>query len=121
MLTDHPLAGAADLDGLFARYRSACPDVEPGADFMPRLWARIERKPTFSFIFGRLARSLVTASAVSCLLLAALNMVPHSGVSRAHSKYATYIDALSAEGTLERTYYSEAKPPVRSIPADFEP
>ena len=32
----------ARLDEWFAAYREACPEPEPSAGFMPRLWARIE-------------------------------------------------------------------------------
>ena len=32
------------LDALFAEYRSACPDPEPSADFMPAMWKRIEAR-----------------------------------------------------------------------------
>ena len=34
------------LDALFTEYRAACPDPEPGADFMPALWRRIEARRT---------------------------------------------------------------------------
>jgi len=64
-------AGSNDerLDRLFEAYRAACPDVEPGADFMPRLWQKIEARQGVSVVFGRLARNLATAAlALSCLL-----------------------------------------------------
>lgn len=108
------------LDALFARYRAACPDPEPSVDFMPRLWARIEAPRSFSFAFQRLGRFLLTGSAVACLLLGALNFMPRASVSSTRNGYATYTDALSADTTVERTYYSESIPPANSVPPDYE-
>jgi hypothetical protein len=107
------------LDQLFAQYRAACPDLETGPDFMPKLWARIEGRKSFSLVFERLGRMLVTASALACLVLAALNLVPAVTASGARSGFATYTDALSADTTLERTYHSESTPPPDMFPADF--
>jgi hypothetical protein len=106
------------LDGLWLEYRAACPDVEPGPDFMPRLWARIENRGSFTSVFQRLARVLVTVAAAACLFLAALNLAPHPARTSSHSKYASYTDALAAETTLERTYYSDSRRP-EAFPIDF--
>lgn len=106
------------LNELFLKYRAACPEPDASADFMPRLWARIENRSSFPLVFQRLARTLVAASAAACLLLAALNLAPLPAWSSAHTKYATYTDALSAETTLERTYASGAVRP-ESFPIDF--
>ena len=106
------------LDELFLRYRAACPEVTEKADFMPRLWARIENRSSFPLVFQRLGRVLVTASAAACLLLAALNLAPHAAWASSRSAYATYADALSAETTLERTYSTGAVKP-ESFPIDF--
>jgi hypothetical protein len=113
MMDDHR------LDELFSKYRQACPDRDPSVDFMPNLWARIEGKRSFTFVFQRLARMLVTASAGACLLLAALNLLPHSGAYSFRNGYATYTDALSAETTVERTYYSGAIPSPANVPLDY--
>jgi hypothetical protein len=107
------------LDELFLRYRSACPDVEASAEFMPKLWARIENKRNFSSVFQHLGRVLVKASAAACLLLAGLNLLPPAATSAIHAKYATYADALSAEMTLERTYVSDTAP-AYNLPADYQ-
>ncbi len=111
--------GGHHLDELFLRYKAACPDVEAGADFMPRLWSRIENKRSFSTVFQHLARVLVKASAAACLLLAALNLMPPAPTSALHAKYITYADALSAETTVERTYSSDAVP-AYNLPADYQ-
>ncbi len=106
------------LEEMWLEYRAAFPDIEPAADFMPRLWARIESRSSFTLVFQRLARLLVTAAAAACLLLAALNMAPHPARASSHTKYATYTDALTAETTLERTYYSDSRRP-EAFPIDF--
>jgi hypothetical protein len=106
------------LEDVWLEYRAAFPDVEPGADFIPRLWARIESRSSFTLVFERLARFLVTAAAAACLLLAALNMAPHPARAISHTRYATYTDVLTAETTLERTYYSDSRSP-EVFPIDF--
>jgi hypothetical protein len=101
------------LDQFFQRYRQSCPDVEPSANFMPMIWQKIEARHSFPFLFRKLGRSMVTASAALCLLLLALNLAatPPTTVS--------YTDALLAEGSAEQTYYTEAMasaPPAESVP-----
>ena len=109
------------LDVLLARYRAACPDPDPSPEFMPKLWARIDGPRSFRFVFQRLGRFLLTGSAATCLLFVALNMMPHAAISAARSGYATYTDALSADNTLEHTYYSaESAPPANFVPPDYE-
>ena len=93
------------LDELFQRYRESCPDLEPGANFMPLLWRRIEAKSTFWLMFERLGTKVTTASAALCLVLLALNLI--SG-SNSLPLASTYMDALMADHSAERTYYTEA-------------
>jgi hypothetical protein len=93
------------LDDLFQRYREACPDPEPGTDFMPALWTRIEARHSFWSVFGRLAKAVTAASAAVCLLLLLLNIV---AAPDAHLVAPTYADALMADHSAERTYYAEA-------------
>jgi len=90
------------LDELFARYRMACPDVEPGQNFMPLLWQKIEARHGFWFTFVRLGRGALTASAALCLLLLVLNL------SSTPQAMASYTDAILAETSAEQTYYTEA-------------
>ncbi len=102
------------LDDLFQSYRDACPDVEPSVNFMPNLWQRIEAHHSFWFVFQRLARTVMTASAALCLLLLVLNFI---SVQQTHLLAPTYVDALMADHTAEKTYYTEA---IRSTPATGE-
>lgn len=57
------------LQALFAAYREACPEPEPGADFMPQLWKRIEARRSFRYRLGRMARGIITAAAAAVLLM----------------------------------------------------
>lgn len=93
------------LDALFQRYRVACPDVEPGANFMPRMWMKIEARRSFWFVFRRLAQTAMTACAALCLLLVVLNVYT---ASQALVLVPSYTDALMAEHTAEQTDYTEA-------------
>jgi hypothetical protein len=51
------------LARLFAEYRDALPDPEPSANFMPRVWERIEARQRQAIGFRRTARALITAAA----------------------------------------------------------
>jgi hypothetical protein len=95
------------LDPLFVAYREACPEVEPRANFMPELWQKIEARRNFWSLFTRDARTFITASAALCLLLLVLNLV---GVSNTHLFASSYAEALMADHTAEKTYYTEAIP-----------
>jgi hypothetical protein len=93
------------LDTLFEVYREACPEVPPGAHFMPELWQKIEARRSFWFVFEREARTVITGSAALCLLLLVLNFM---GAANTHLLAPTYADALMADHTAELTYYTEA-------------
>jgi hypothetical protein len=109
------------LDALFGRYREACPEVESSADFMPRMWQRIEKRGSVSFLLPRLARLACAASAVICLVLTGLVGLP--GLSSQHSAVnaaATYADALWADHSAEKTYYAESiRATDNFVPADY--
>src|SRR5438270_8667088 len=98
-MTDHD----RELDDLFLRYRTSCPEVEGGAGFMPKLWEKIESRRSFWFAFQGLARTAMTASTVVCLLLLILNFVAAPQI-----QLPTYADALAADHNAEETYYAEA-------------
>ena len=93
------------LNDLFAKYRSACPEPEPSANFMPGIWRRIESRHTFRFVFQQLARPVMAGSAALAVLLLILNIV-----SSQHARLSdpSYVDALLADHTAEKTYYTEA-------------
>ena len=93
------------LDALFQRYRMACHDVDPGPNFMPRVWMKIEARRSFWFVFRRLAQGAMTACAALCLLLVLLNVY---SASQALSFLPSYTDVLMAEHTAEQTDFTEA-------------
>lgn len=104
------------LDALFEAYRASCPDIEAGVGFMPAVWQKIEARHSFWFAFQHFARTAMTGCAALCLLLLVLNFVSatQNRVSLTNSTETSYTDALLAEHTAERTYYTEA---IRSTPA----
>ncbi|HJY05444.1 MAG TPA: hypothetical protein VJ323_03960 [Bryobacteraceae bacterium] len=109
-----------ELDELFRRYRAACPDVEPGPNFMPCIWERIERNRSFSLVFDKLARLLVTASAAACLLLAALNFVPRQSAASETTRFASYADVLTAADlTIEHGLDAGSSRPRAMLPATY--
>jgi hypothetical protein len=99
------------LDDLFKTYRAACAEIEPSSNFMPGVWQKIESRYSFWFVFQRLARTASTACAGLCLLLLVLNLSSSAPNGRAA---ATYTDALLADHSAEKTYYTEAIPATPS-------
>ena len=85
------------LDALFRAYHSACPVPEPGANFMPGLWARIESRQTFSFSFRRMAAGFVTASVALSLALGVYASIPHASPDSPQ----TYLEALAEARPLD--------------------
>ena len=88
------------LDQLFRAYRDACPAMEPRADFMPRLWRRIEARQTFGFSFRRMANALVTAAMAASIALGLYMALPHGTPANA-SYYTSYVEALADANAIE--------------------
>ncbi|MGA7409771.1 MAG: hypothetical protein WBW33_04755 [Bryobacteraceae bacterium] len=107
------------LNELFERYREACPEIEPSANFMPAIWGRIEKRGSFPLVFERLTRMFVAGAVAACLLLTVLTALP-ARRNTSPVGPATYADALYADSSAEKTYYTEA---VRStdnlVPEDY--
>lgn len=107
-----PDRGSHELDELFQAYRAACPDPEPGANFMPQLWQRIEARQSFSSLMVRMASGFVTAAVALTLLMAAYLYIPPShGVFQSQ----TYVEALAASHAPENPDFFE---PVLFEPSD---
>ena len=83
------------IDSLFRAYRDSCVAPEPGVNFMPSLWARIESRQSFTFSFRRMANVFVT-SAVALSLAAGVYL----SIPRTDPAYysQSYVEAL-AEAT----------------------
>lgn len=84
------------LDDLLAAYREACVPPEAGADFMPRLWERIEaRRNRWTDSLWRWANGLAAAAAVTSLLFVLLQVFPASTYSLTASR--SYVELLAEE------------------------
>jgi hypothetical protein len=85
----------AKLDQLWSEYRAACPDPEPSAEFMPKLWRRIEeQRSSMALMFRRMVEVFVGAALVLTILMAAV-FIPR--LQRLPFYTATYEDVLAAD------------------------
>jgi len=97
------------LDALFRAYRDACPDPEASANFMPKLWARIDARQTFLFSFRRMANAFVTAAVALSIALGVYLTIPRSNPG---SYPETYVEALADANPLDNP---DVVSPVRVI------
>ena len=81
----------AELESMFASYRTAVqvPDASP--DFMPGLWSKIEQRQRITYGFRRMASGFVTAAAAICLMISFALYIP----SQVQTSAATYIEVLA--------------------------
>jgi len=94
-----PLHGSSDderLDALFREFAQACPDRDPSANFMPKLWQAIEARQTETFSFRRMANALVTAAVALSIVLGVYMSIPRTGYMP-----QTYIEALADANALD--------------------
>lgn len=82
------------LNQLFAAYRDAIPDPEPGPNFMPGLWQKIEARRSVSpvAIMRRFAQVFAAAAVAMALLVGAV-VIPRMQSAPVYS--ATYVDVLA--------------------------
>jgi hypothetical protein len=92
----NPMQNSSDkLDRLFAEYRSAFPDPDASAAFMPGLWQRIEsRRSSNMIVFRRLAQICVGATLALTVILGVI-VIPQLEKLPVYS--ASYVDVLEAE------------------------
>ncbi|MBV8817537.1 MAG: hypothetical protein JO022_04215 [Acidobacteriaceae bacterium] len=81
-----------ELEALFDSYKTAVDTPEPGVNFMPKLWDRIEARRRVAFEWRRVTRIFVGSAAAICLAFAGFMIVPDQTSS---SHPATYVDALA--------------------------
>jgi len=86
------------LDALFRAYRDACPDPEASANFMPTLWARIESRQTYLFLFRRMANAFVTAAVALSIAMGVYLSIPRATPA---SPSETYVEVLAAANPLD--------------------
>jgi hypothetical protein len=96
MKTEERNPNEGRLDELFRAYRESCPDPEPGVNFMPQMWSRIEVREASTNWFGSMAKALVTAAVAASVILGLLM----SSMNQSSAFYnGTYVDALVKEHT----------------------
>ncbi len=80
-----------ELNSLFAEYRESLPDTDASANFMPRLWSRIEAKRSFVYRLRKMSQVAVAAALAVCLLGGVLLPKAHHDNQLA----GTYVDVLA--------------------------
>jgi hypothetical protein len=94
----YPTQGGDDkLDSLWRAYREACPDREPGADFMPGLWRRIDARRNFTFSFQRMVRGFVTVAAAAAIAIGVFVSLPRA----TPASDGNYLEALAEANALD--------------------
>ncbi len=87
------------LDQLFERYRTAVPDPDASANFMPELWRKIEARQFFLARLKKLTQVFVVAAAAICLFLGIALQVPISSAPQVVS--GNYVDVLADANPTE--------------------
>jgi len=104
-----------DLDNLFRTYRAACPEVEPGPNFMPEVWQKIEARRTYSRTLKRWTGAFVTAAAALCVTMAVYTSLSMGPMERAAILGTTYVEALNSNN-FETSTYEELMAATPSAP-----
>ncbi|MBI3207880.1 MAG: hypothetical protein HYZ37_03145 [Candidatus Solibacter usitatus] len=91
------------LDELLQSYRAACPDVDGGTNFMPRLWQKIESRQTVPFRMRRFAQAIVSVTAVLCMGMSVLLFSP----LMQNSALPSYVEALDSMHQPEVMAYAD--------------
>lgn len=100
------------LDDLFRSYRAALPDPDIDPFWTPRLWEKIEAQRSFTFSVRRWTRTVVTAAAAVCVLMAAMIYTPRETSTLAS---ATYVEVLSQEQAPEMLVLADFAPPIGDL------
>jgi hypothetical protein len=81
-----------EINVLLAQYRGAISDPDPSADFMPKLWGRIEARRGFTLRIKKLTQLFLAGAAAMCLVMTGALVLPASHKPPMHS---TYVDILA--------------------------
>jgi len=95
-----------NLDRLFEHYAQACPDIEPGANFMPAVWQRIDAKRGFSFKLASYAKILAVTAASLCLAAGLFEMSSYSPSKQLAAKQ--FVEVLDDDNDSEALIYGVA-------------
>lgn len=82
-----------DLNRLFASYHEACGSPEPGPNFMPMLWQKIEARQSKNVFFERLARTFVAGTLAACGLLGLVLVLP--GQQQSAFENGSYVEVIA--------------------------
>ncbi|MDP9169124.1 MAG: hypothetical protein M3N54_00790 [Acidobacteriota bacterium] len=82
------------LEQLLCAYRNACPEPEPGVNFMPELWAKIEARQNTTHLFGRMAKALVTVALAATVIL---GLMVSTASQPNYTFSGSYLEALTAD------------------------
>jgi hypothetical protein len=88
-----------DLDVLFGAYREAVPDLEPGAGFMPGLWARIEARRRFSLKLRFWAQLAASSAMALFIATTVFQFLPDADSPTSYTH--TYVEVLDEESAPE--------------------
>jgi hypothetical protein len=91
-------SGDEKLDALFRAY-AQCSTPEPSANFMPKLWQRIEARQSYTFSFRRMANAFVTAAVAMTVALGVYMSIPRSNPAAHYSQ--SYLEALADANDLD--------------------
>jgi hypothetical protein len=101
------------LDALFRAYHAACPAPEPGVNFMPQLWQKIESRQRFGFSFRRMANALVTAAVAATICLGVYTTMRHSDTAL---NSQSYLEALAENNTIDTDLVAPARLEIDQVP-----
>lgn len=93
------------LSELFQRYRRSCPEPEGSADFMPRLWQRIDSRRGVTGRLRSYSRLIAAAAATLCLSLVLFDMSPLAQHPSLFNE--TYVDALDDDNAPEAFAFAD--------------
>lgn len=109
-----------EIDGWLTAYRDSCAAPDASADFMPRLWERIESKNRLLVVFRRWTEGFVFAAAAACLGIVVLQTID---ARKPKPVTMTYVEALAIESEPDRLVFQDVAfvrdvRPARPNPAD---
>lgn len=110
-------ANDAELDQLLTAYREVCPVPEANADFMPRLWERIDASQHWTRQIWKWTNGMVAAAAAASLFFVMLQLLPrHSPDFYGATYLETLADQHDDDETLENVAVLNLKAP-EGLPA----
>jgi len=80
-----------DIQAIFHEYRESMRDFEPGPEFMPKLWSRIDARRGFTLRIKRFTHVFLAGAAALCLVMTGVLVLP---ISR-QPVQSTYVDILA--------------------------